>query len=185
MNYKSIAPSHIHAAGSTIAIALVAISGYSVYTSWQSRQSGIESSQIRLSQVSEELSNAQQERGRLTNQISNLQSMVEEDREVIVPTSINELAVEIVALAEQHKLELDQFEPRAPITIDGNTHHPIIIRLTSPYKSLTDWLDEIHEIMPDIHVMSIAIRSTGAEPPVVSSDIEFNWYKPTKEQPDP
>lgn len=181
MNFKSLAPTHIHAIGAVIAIATLAICGYSIFKSWESRQSGIESSQIRLTQVSEELSVAQQERGRLTNQISNLRSIVEEDKDVIVPRSINELAVEVVALAEQYKLELDQFEPKSEQTKDGKVFHPIVIRLSAPYSALTEWLDQVHEFMPDIHVMSISIRSSGADQSVVSSDIQLNWYKPTSE----
>jgi Tfp pilus assembly protein PilO len=185
MILKSTSPSQIHIVGVALSTLILAASVYAVYSSWNSRQSGIESSQLELTQVSTQLSTAQRDRGRLLNQISNLESIVNQQDPALNPTSINELAVQIVELAEKHALNLDQFEPQ-PIENNAlGTFHPISIRLTATYSSVSMWLDQLHILMPDIHVVSITIRSKSAVEPEVTSDIQLNWYNPDNDKPAP
>ncbi|MGJ8635805.1 MAG: hypothetical protein ACSHX5_03040 [Phycisphaerales bacterium] len=185
MNLKSIhmTPTQIHLSGAAIALCALGICAYSIHSSWQSRQSGIESSELELTQVTAQLTAAQQERGRLANQISNLHAIVEDTDDTPRPTNINELAVELIASTEHHQLYLDQFEPSAPKTIGIDQIQPISIRAECTYTSLTNWLNELRDNMPDIHVVSISIRTKNAEESTVFSDIRLNWYIPTDQNP--
>lgn len=179
MNLKSITPTQIHLLGATLAIGTLAVCGYSIHASYQSRQSGIESSKLQLTQVSDQLASAQRDRGRLVNRISNLESIVQHQKSITQAASINELAVQLVALAERHELQLEQFEPSSPTTHNQEPIQPISIRLSAPYQSITDWLTELHTTMPDIHVIALSINSQGTTSTTVTSDIRLNWYIPT------
>lgn len=170
---------HIHLVGASLGAVVISLSGYAVYTSWESRKSGIESTQIKLTQITTQLSESQRDRGRLVNQISNLQSIVDEQDDLPKPSTINELAIKIVALAEEYNLQLEQFDPSTSIEVDGDSVVPITLRLTAPYGSLISWLDQIHAVMPDIHVVGIAINSQSTATTVVGSDIRLHWYNPT------
>jgi len=187
MNLKStsITPTKIHAIGSVLAVLTLILSAELIYTSWKSQQSSIQSSQHELTQVTTDLSTAQRNRGRLVNQISNLESILINHQAIIQPTSINELAVQVVALAEEHQLQLEQFEPTPPRIIDQNQVQQIALRLTATYQSVTKWLDQLHQTMPDIHVDSISIRSQNIESATVTSDIRLNWYIPTNDTTSP
>jgi|GEM_PF-2064832 len=183
LNAQGITPIQIHLIGMAFILLTAAGSAYTVYSSWESHQSGIESSQLELTQVSEELSTAQRDRGRLVNKIANLKAVLKDHNSIIQPNSINELAVEIVALAERHTLEIEQFEPSTPTTLNQDAVQPITMRLSAPYQSITEWLNELHATMPDIHVVGIAIVSQNATAEAVISDIRLNWYIPTSDQP--
>jgi len=178
MNLKSISPTHIHLLGAAIAVLTLAASGYAVHTSYKSRQSGIESSKLQLTQVSDQLATVQRDRGRLVNKISNLESIVQHQKSITQVASINELAVQLVALAEKHELELEQFEPSSPTTHNQEPIQPISIRLSASYQSVTNWLSELHTAMPDIHVVALSISSQSSTSAIVTSDIRLNWYIP-------
>ena len=181
LNTASITPTKIHAIGSVLAIGILAFSAEIIYTSWNSQQSTIQSSKYELTQITTDLSTAQRDRARLANQISNLESIVINHQTIIQPTSINELAVQVVALAEQHQLQLEQFQPSPPQTLDQDQVQQIDLRLTANFQSVTNWLDQLHKIMPDIHVVAISIRSQSIESATVTSDIRLNWYIPTND----
>jgi len=176
---STFTPIQIHSVGAFIAVGAVAISCYAVYSSWQSRQTGIESSKHELTQISSELSTSQRERGRLQSQIATLQSDLHNHQSIDQPSKINDLATRVVTLAESHNLSLEQFEPEPPIESNGNRVQPISIMLTAPYQSITNWLDQLHSDMPDIHVEGISIRSQSPADPTVKSDIRLKWYIPT------
>lgn len=185
MNLKSIrmTPTQINLTGTALSLCALGICAYSINSSWKSRQSGIESSKLELTQVTAQLTAAQQERGRLANQISNLHAIVEKTDPTPRPTNINELAVKLIASTELHKLNLDQFEPSDPKMIGTDQVQEIAIRAECTYASLTNWLNELRDNMSDIHVVSISIRTKDAEESTVFSDIRLNWYIPTDQQP--
>lgn len=172
-------PTQIHLAGTALLVGALAFSAYSIHSSWKHHQSGIQTSKLELTEVTSQLSATQQERGRLTNQISNLQAIVEHTDRSPRPTNINELAVKLVASTEENNLLLDQFEPGAPITIGQDEIQQIAVRSESTYANLLQWLDMLHETMPDIHVVSVSIRTQNAEESTVYSEIRLNWYIPT------
>ena len=178
MKLKGCSAPQIHLVGAFLAVATVLLSGYSVFSSWESRKSGIESTQLELTQVTTKLSDAQRDRGRLVNQISNLQSIVDEQEFTPQATSINELAIRVVALAEEFGIELEQFDPGVATTINEDSVMPISLRLTAPYNTLISWIHEIHQVMPDIHVVGISISSQTSTTTSVGSDIRLNWYIP-------
>ncbi|MBO6513503.1 MAG: hypothetical protein JJ974_06030 [Phycisphaerales bacterium] len=165
-----------------ITLGALGISAYAIHSSWESRQSGIESSQLELSQVTEQLTTAQQQRGRLANQISNLQAIVDVTSNAPRPSNINELAVTLVASTELHGLNLDQFEPEPPRSIGTDEIQSILIRAQCTYQALTNWLNELQSQMPDIHVVSISISTQGPEQATVATDIRLDWYIPTDQQ---
>ncbi len=178
----SASPLQVHLTGASLATLILAISGYAIYSSWEAQRTDIESSKLELTQVSDQLSSTQSERGRLINQISNLEIVVQERESVIKASSINELAVQLVGLAESHGLELEQFEPSEPSQTNENPTQAILIQVTAPFTTIQTWLDELHAKMPDIHVESISIRSnvtTG----MVSTNIRLNWYIPSDVDP--
>ena len=177
---NSLTPKQIHGSGVSLSILMIGLCVYLVHSSWKSRQTGIESTQHELTQVTTQLSDAQIQRGRLVNQISDLQSMVDEQHHAQRAMSLNELAILIVALAEEHQLRLEQFDPAQRTSIEGDSVVPITLRLSAPYASLTDWLDEIHETMSDIHVVGILITSQSSTTTVIGADIRLHWYIPTK-----
>lgn len=181
MNLKllPLTPTQIHLTGTTLLLSAFAFSAYSIHRSWESRQSGIQTSQRELTEVTAQLSATQQERGRLTNQISNLQAIVEHTDEAPRPTNLNELAVKLVASTEENNLTLDLFEPSVPTKIGPDKIQQIVVRFESTYANLVQWLNLIHESMPDIHVISISIRTQNADQSTVYSDIRLNWYMPT------
>lgn len=185
MNLKSIhmTPIQIHLTGAALSLCAIGLCAYSIHSSWESRQSGIESSKLELTQVTAQLTAAQQERGRLANQISNLHAIVETTDHSLHPTNINELAVKLIASTELHNLNLDQFEPTDPKMIGEDQVQTIAIRAECTYASLTNWLNDLRDTMSDIHIVSISIRSKNAEESTVYSDIRLNWYIPTDQQP--
>ena len=185
MNLDSItiSPARIHLLGISIAVVLLGSSAYAVYSSWETRQLGIESHKQDLSQVDESLSASQRQRGRLVDQIAKLESVVKDINLSERPSTLNELAVKVVALAEQYELQLDQFEPAAPTGVGNDQVYPIDLRVIAPYESVTSWLDDIYRTMPDIHVVAISISSQDATSTAVSSDIRLNWYIPTDDKP--
>ncbi len=183
INTNGFSSIQIHLIGMTLFLLIAAGSTYAVYSSWDSHQSGIESSQLQLTQVSEDLSTAQRDRGRLISKIANLNLALDDHDSIIQPNSINELAVQIVALAEKHSLELEQFEPSPPTTLNQEAIQPISMRLKAPYQAVSEWLNELHTTMPDIHVVGISIVSQNATAESVSSNIRLNWYIPTSDQP--
>ncbi len=178
LSKSNITPGQIHIAGALILLMLLSTSGYFLYTSWASRQSGIETSELELSQVSLELANTHNERGQMVNQISNLESRVIEDAEWVKSKSLNELAAQLVLMAEEKELFVDQFEPATPVVVDGVRMQPIQIRFLAPYSSISEWLDTVHRLMPDIHVMSISITSPSHTAWNVNADIRINWHIP-------
>jgi len=180
---KSISPIQIHLLGAALFILTASGSAYSVYASWKSHKSGIESSQHKLTQVTSELSIAQRNRARLVNRITDLHSIVKDYKSIIQPASINELAVQVVALAERHDLEIEQFEPSPPTILNQDDIQPVTIRFTAPYQSVTNWLNELHSTMPDIHVVGITIASQSTAEATVISDIRLNWFIPTSDDP--
>lgn len=174
-----ITPTQIHLAGTALTVTAFAFSAYSIYKSWESRQSGIQTSQRELTKVTAQLSATQQERGRLANQISNLQAIVSHTDRTPRPTNINELAVKLVASTEENNLALDQFEPSVPTIVGTDRIQQIAVRSESTYTNLVQWLNLLHETMPDIHVVSVSIRTQNADESTVYSDIRLNWYIPT------
>ncbi|MBL4809764.1 MAG: type 4a pilus biogenesis protein PilO [Phycisphaerales bacterium] len=183
LNLNRLSPTQIHLIGAALFLLTVSASAYSLFSSWKYHQSGIESSQHKLTQVSDELSTAHRDRGRLVNKIANLQAVVKDHESIIQPQSINELAVQIVALAEAHALEIEQFEPSPPTTLNQNPIQPITIRLSAPYQSITQWLNKLHNTMPDIHVTGLSIVSqNAATSSSVTSTIRLHWYIPTSQE---
>ncbi len=182
LDSKALSPARIHLIGALLTVMLLGISVYAVYSSWESRQLGIESSKQDLTEVAEQLSMTQRERGRLADQIEQLESVVKNLSMTDQPSAINELAARVVSLTEGHALELERFEPGSEILAGENRVQPVDLRVTAPYGSVTRWLDEIHRDMPDIHVVSVSFMSQTAD--TVSTDIRFNWYIPTEGSPD-
>ncbi len=174
----SATPTQVHLAGAAIALTMIAGSGYALYSSWEAQQSGIESSQLELTQVSAQLSDTQRERGKLVNQISDLELVVQQRESFEIITNINQLAVKLVALAESQGLELEQFEPADQTTTNGLPTQEISIQVTASFVSIQTWLDQLQERMPDIHVEALSIRSNTAAPGMVSTNIRLNWYIP-------
>jgi len=177
----TLSPARIHLIGASVAAVLIGASAYAVYSSWESHQLGIETSKHDLTQVAEQLSMTQRERGRLVDQIAQLESVVNTINQNAQPSSINELAAQVVALTEQYELQLDRFEPASAQLVDQVQVLPIQLRVIAPYGSVTSWLDEIHASMPDIHVVAVSLISQEAD--IVSTDIRFNWYIPTDDTP--
>lgn len=184
MNLKSIqmTPTQIHLTGTALSLCALGICAFAIHSAWESRQSEVESSELELTQVTAQLTAAQQERGRLANEISNLHAIVERTDHSPRPTNINELAVKLIASTERHALNLDQFEPSDPKMIGQDQVQSIAIRAECTYSDLTNWLIELRDTMSDIHVVSISIRTKDAEESTVFSDIRLNWYIPTEQQ---
>lgn len=181
----SASPTQVHLTGATIASLMIAGSAYTLYSSWEAQQSGIESSQLELTQVSTQLSDTQRERGKLVNQISDLELVVQQRKSYEIITNINQLAVKLVALAESQGLELEQFEPADQTTTNGQPTQEISIQVTASFVSIQSWLDQLHERMPDIHVEALSIRSNSATPGSVSTNIRLNWYIPEEAETKP
>lgn len=175
--YKQI---HIQLAGCAIAASILTGSLYAVYSSWNIHQRDIESSKMTLSQITNELSTAQRERTQLLAQLESYQTIDNLFDGYQRPESINELAVLAVALTEEAGLELEQFQPQEPRVINDQSVYPITVRITADYSKLSAWLDQIHERMPDIHIMSISIRSLNAQSTTITTDIRINWYSPNQ-----
>lgn len=175
----SLTPLQINIAGAFVCLTVIAGSGFAVYSSWNARKAGIKSSQQRITQISDELSMAQRDRSRLLNQIEKLESSTQASDTIIRSYSVNELAANIVAMTEEHQLTLEQFQPTDEIQIDAETVQPISMRVFSPYNTVSDWLDTLHQSMPDIHVQSISIQSQSETTSTVITDIRLHWYKPT------
>ena len=178
----SASPIQVHLTGASLATLILAISGFVIYSSWEAQRTDIETSKLELSQVSDQLSSTQSERGHLINQISNLETVVQERESVIIASSINELAVQLVGLAESHGLELEQFEPSEPSQTNENPTQAISIQVTAPFTTIQTWLDELHNKMPDIHVESLSI-SSNVTSGMVSTNIRLNWYIPSDADP--
>lgn len=176
----SVSPIQIHIIGAIASVVVLMASGYTVLSSWRSRELGIKAYQRELALVSDELSTAQRVRGRLLNQVADLESDAKSYDTVQSPQSINQLAVKIVALAEKYGLQLDQFEPSGPIANGTNLVQPIAMQAAAPYESVISWLDELHRSLPDIHVVALSIRSQGAGTASVNTNIQLNWYIPTE-----
>jgi Tfp pilus assembly protein PilO len=174
----SATPTKVHLAGAVVATLMIVGSSYALYSSWEAQQSGIESSQLEITQVSSQLSDTQRERGRLVNQISNLEVVVQQHDSIEHITNMNELAVKLVALAESQGLELEQFEPGTESTTNGLPSQEIAIQVTASFVSIQTWLNQLHELMPDIHVEALSIRSNNSAPGMVSTNIRLNWYIP-------
>jgi hypothetical protein len=179
----SAKPIQVHLAGATCSALILAISGFAIYSSWEAQRTDIESSQLELTQVSAQLSSTQSERGKLINQISNLETVVQEREFVLKASSINELAVQLVAFAESQGLELEQFEPSEPKLTNNNPTQAISIQVTAPFSSIQTWLDELHAQMPDIHVEGLSIRANASADGMVSTNIRLNWYIPSDTEP--
>ncbi|MFK7760298.1 MAG: type 4a pilus biogenesis protein PilO [Phycisphaerales bacterium] len=133
-----------------------------------------------LSQITNDLSVTQRERTNLLAQLEAYQNIENVFLGYERPDSINELAVLAVALTEESGLELEQFQPQEPRTIDEQLVYPITVRITAEFSKLSAWLDQIHERMPDIHIMAISIRSLNAESTTITTDIRINWYSPNQ-----
>lgn len=175
----TLTPLQINIAGAFLCLTVIAGSGFAVYSSWNARNAGIESSQQRITQISNELSKAQRDRAQLMNQIESLESSIQDSDTIIRSYSVNELAANIVAMTEEYQLTLEQFQPTDEIQIDAETVQPITMRVFSPYSTVSDWLDSLHQSMPDIHVQSISIQSQSDTTSTVITDIRLHWYKPT------
>ncbi len=172
-----ITPLHAHIAGALILSALTATSLGFLASAWSDRRAEISTTNTTLSSLEQELDRARALRADLIRVVHDREASITPHPEYIRPTTTNELAAELAALAERNAVRVESLEPdtRSP----NPDIVPIRIALIATFADLDAWLTTLHTHYPDTHIQSLEIRTTSPDTPELNVNIRIDWHKPT------
>ncbi|WP_432798848.1 type 4a pilus biogenesis protein PilO [Poriferisphaera sp. WC338] len=97
--------------------------------------------------------------------------------QLMLPSSLNERLSQISEIATQVMLEIDRVEPGEGI---NETHYykiPIRIKGSGDFMSCEKFLNQLHQSLMDISVVSISLKGYPDQPTRKASfDVELVWY---------
>lgn len=166
----------IHAVGAIVCV-LIAVGSIGFAAHSVSKRRGLFlSTRHQLTNIKAELNNTIAQRASLATRVQRLQRQTQQQLKLVSVKNINARSVDIARLAESSEISVDSLQPLAFISDARVPVQPLELIGSAEADSVSQFLAQLAQSMPDIHIQSIELASESIGSEQVRLRLLMYWF---------